>query len=179
MLYTIRELCEKSKLSRSTLLYYDSIGLLQPVNRNNSNYRIYSDDSLKQLERICMYREAGVPLKDIAKILLSDENFEKDILEKILMNETKKFKKKQQTILAMLNGGDNISELVKEVSQDLIIESLLSLEINDATLNEIHDRLEKNNPKAHEALLAAMGFPKSEIDDIRKAALNSIKNSDK
>jgi len=64
-MYTIKELCAKSGLSIATLLYYESIGLLSAEGRSNSNYRLYSDASIKRLERICTYRDAGVPLNDI------------------------------------------------------------------------------------------------------------------
>ena len=36
------ELAKSAGLSRSTLLYYDRLGLLRPVGRSESNYRLYS-----------------------------------------------------------------------------------------------------------------------------------------
>ena len=74
-MYTIRELCKRSGLSRTALLYYESIGLLTAEARSESNYRLYSDDSAERLEKICTYRDAGVPLAEIVQIL-SHENSE-------------------------------------------------------------------------------------------------------
>jgi len=52
-MYTIRKLCERSGLSRTALLYYESIGLLEAEGRSESNYRLYSDVSAERLEKIC------------------------------------------------------------------------------------------------------------------------------
>ena len=42
-MYTIGQLAKQSGLSRSTLLYYDSIGLFSPSGRSRSNYRTYTE----------------------------------------------------------------------------------------------------------------------------------------
>ena len=49
--YRISELGSRFKLSRSTLLYYDRIGLLCPGGRTASDYRQYTADDLARLER--------------------------------------------------------------------------------------------------------------------------------
>jgi len=58
-------------LSRSTLLYYDRIGLLHPPGRTASNYRYYTDADRTRLERIRHFREAGLTLKEIRAVLSS------------------------------------------------------------------------------------------------------------
>ena len=47
-MYRISELAEKVGLSRSTLLYYEKLGLLHGVRQNNG-YRLYSDKDAQQL----------------------------------------------------------------------------------------------------------------------------------
>ena len=73
-MYTIGRLAKKFKLSRSTLLYYDSIGLLKPSSRSQGEYRLYSEQDAKRLELICTYRQAGLALKDIGRVLDSPEH---------------------------------------------------------------------------------------------------------
>jgi DNA-binding transcriptional MerR regulator len=46
--YRISELAEKVGLSRSTLLYYEKLGLLRGVRQTNG-YRLYSDKDVQQL----------------------------------------------------------------------------------------------------------------------------------
>jgi len=106
-MYTIRDLCKSSKLSRSTILYYDSLGLLTPDERSESNYRLYSEESLKTLERICLYRDAGVHLEDIKVLLNTQVNNDRSIsiLEKTLMqlNELMRdVQNKQKTLVDLI-----------------------------------------------------------------------------
>ncbi len=106
-MYTIRDLCKISKLSRSTILYYDSLGLLKPAERSASNYRLYSDESIKTLNKICLYREAGVSLSDIGMLTDMPENDDIyiDILEKTLIllnNQAHKVQEKQKMIIDMI-----------------------------------------------------------------------------
>ena len=81
--YRISELARRLGLSRSTLLYYDRIGLLTPNGRSESEYRIYTQDNLNRLERICFFREAGLGLEEIGRILDHSQT-ENSILEKRL-----------------------------------------------------------------------------------------------
>ena len=83
-MYTIGKLGRKFDLSRTTLLYYDSIGLLKPCSRTESRYRQYSDDDAKRLEQICRYRQAGLSLDEIKRVLDSPESNLAQVLEKRL-----------------------------------------------------------------------------------------------
>src|SRR5215471_6333806 len=56
-------------LSRSTVLYYESIGLLRRPARSGGNYRVYSEKDQERLRQICIYREAGLTLNDIRSLL--------------------------------------------------------------------------------------------------------------
>src|SRR5512142_2940648 len=66
---TVSQLARRCGLSRSTLLYYESIGLMRAPVRSDGNYRCYSEKDLLRLEQICMYRGAGLKLEDIRAIL--------------------------------------------------------------------------------------------------------------
>ena len=56
MSYTVGRLAKRFGLSRSTLLYYDSIGLLKPEVRGEGEYRRYGKDAIKRLEMVCLYQ---------------------------------------------------------------------------------------------------------------------------
>lgn len=71
---TVGVLGRKFGLSRSTLLYYDKIGLLSPSGRTGANYRDYTDDDVDRLEKICLYRKTGVELKRIRELLGSPDS---------------------------------------------------------------------------------------------------------
>ena len=106
--YTIGRLAKTVGLSRSTLLYYDRIGLLQPVNRSGGNYRLYSAGEVKRLRRICSYREMGIPLKQIGE-LIQDVNHGDSttgtMLEKHLRSlecEIESLRKQQRQVVLLL-----------------------------------------------------------------------------
>ena len=61
---TVTHLARTCRLSRGTLLYYESIGLLPRPRRTRANYRAYSAAEVERLRQICVYRDAGVPLRD-------------------------------------------------------------------------------------------------------------------
>lgn len=67
--YRISQLARMFGLSRSTLLYYDRIGLLRPSGRSRTNYRVYSNADRQRLEQICRYRRTGMSLETIAAVL--------------------------------------------------------------------------------------------------------------
>jgi DNA-binding transcriptional MerR regulator len=67
--YTVSELAKMAGISTRTLRYYDERGLL-PTRRNSSNgYRVYDQADVDRLQQILFYRELGVGLDGIARIL--------------------------------------------------------------------------------------------------------------
>ena len=68
-MYTIGNLVKEFQLSRSTLLYYDKIGLLKPSQRTESDYRLYSEQDFNRMSKIAMYKKAGLSLEAIAEWL--------------------------------------------------------------------------------------------------------------
>src|SRR5262245_47153371 len=69
--YSISKIARACGLSRSTLLYYDRLGVLLPAGRTGSGYRYYTDKDLGALKRITHFREAGLSLKEIRSVLSS------------------------------------------------------------------------------------------------------------
>ena len=53
---TIGKLSKVFGFSRSTLLYYDKIGLIRPSARSKSGYRLYNDKDVSRLEQIIILR---------------------------------------------------------------------------------------------------------------------------
>jgi len=78
MEYTINKLAQLAGVSTRTLRYYDEIGLLEPSHIRSNGYRIYGQAQIDKLQQIMLYRELGVPLEDIKKIICND-SFDPDI----------------------------------------------------------------------------------------------------
>ena len=66
---TVNEVSKLTGVSIRTLQYYDTIGLLKPIEYTESGYRLYDDTSLERLQQILMFKELEFPLKEIKKII--------------------------------------------------------------------------------------------------------------
>ena len=85
-MYTIGQICKRFGLSRSTLLYYDSIGLLPASTRSPSGYRLYTEQALQRMTQVQTYREAGLPLETIQTLLASSTATSATVLERHLQD---------------------------------------------------------------------------------------------
>ncbi|MEU6046507.1 MerR family transcriptional regulator [Streptomyces griseus] len=56
-------------VSVKTLHHWDTIGLVRPGGRTPSGYRAYGDDDVARLHRVLVYREIGIPLAAIGRLL--------------------------------------------------------------------------------------------------------------
>ena len=66
---TVNEVSKITGVSIRTLQYYDTIGLLKPIEYTESGYRLYDDTSLERLEQILLFKELEFPLKEIKEII--------------------------------------------------------------------------------------------------------------
>src|SRR6185369_3095213 len=71
---TVSKLASLCGLSRTTVLYYESQGLLKPAVRSDSNYRVYGEKEARTLRQIRVYRSVGMSVRDIRRILAGPEN---------------------------------------------------------------------------------------------------------
>jgi DNA-binding transcriptional MerR regulator len=84
----IAQVSKQSGLSPDTLRYYERIGLLPPVNRNDSGIRDYSELDIRRVEFVKCMRSAGLPIEVLIEyyglVQQGDETMEarKDILIK-------------------------------------------------------------------------------------------------
>ncbi|MCL1805781.1 MAG: MerR family transcriptional regulator [Clostridiales bacterium] len=185
-MYTIRNLCERSGLSRTALLYYESIGLLRAEARSESNYRLYSDDSAERLEKICTYRDAGVPLADIVQILSYESSEEREILERtlhMLNHKAKEIKESQEKIASLLHQAPSVDSPLSGVDVRTILASLAPLGIGEEVFLQIHGAIEHSSPEGHQSLMKFLGFSEDEINRVmsgtRKKSMEVKQNDQK
>jgi len=179
--YSISKLARTFGLSRSTLLYYDRIGLLEPSGRTGSGYRYYSVKESCRLERICQFREAGLTLKDILAVLSSGGKPGVKLLDKRLRETAARIVdlKNQQRLLArMLNriaSGNSLSP----VDKDLWIEMLQAAGMNQKARKRWHTEFERRAPEAHNEFLLSLGIPQEEVANIRRWSRGELPSPEK
>jgi MerR family transcriptional regulator, aldehyde-responsive regulator len=83
----IAEVSEQYGISTDTLRYYERVGLIPPVNRNESGIRDYKELDLRRVDFIKCMRSAGLPIEVlieyVALVQQGDKTIEarKDILK--------------------------------------------------------------------------------------------------
>jgi MerR family transcriptional regulator, thiopeptide resistance regulator len=68
-MFTVKQLSKLAGVTPRTLHHYDEIGLLKPSRVGDNGYRYYGEESVLRLQQILFYRELGIPLEDIKKIM--------------------------------------------------------------------------------------------------------------
>lgn len=56
-------------VSVRTLHHWDEIGLVVPSARSWAGYRLYGPDDVARIHRVLVYRETGMPLAEVARVL--------------------------------------------------------------------------------------------------------------
>ena len=157
---TVKEVSELTGISIRTLRYYDEIGLLKPTKVTAAGYRLYDENSLKQLREIMFYREFEIPLSEIKMIMEQREKNNRKILET------------QKNILEMkrnhLNG---IIELISDVLEN---EECMSFEgfSYDDIQKMIYHSLEIMSEKDKKIIFEKYGNMETFLED----ALESFKD---
>ena len=166
---TISRLAKQFKLSRSTLLYYDRIGLLRASGRSPSNYRLYTDADRQRLEEICHYRRIGLSLKAIQQILDSPGDSLKTILEKRLREVDRQIQAlhSQQQVIRNLIGNPSFSDMPSSLSREKWTTLLRAAGMTDQDMLHWHIEFERLFPDDHQTFLESLGIPQKDIRAIR------------
>lgn len=168
--YTISKLARLFGLSRSALLYYDRVNLLSPSCRTPSGYRMYTEEDVKRLERICTLRRTSLSIEDIKSILRSEDKPCVDLLEKRLKEigeEILALKARQEVLSAMLKGAV-CEDTPKEVDKEMWVEMLQAAGMDASGMDRWHAEFERRAPEAHEKFLFSLGIPEEEVRMIRR-----------
>lgn len=169
---TVGRLARKFGLSRSTLLYYDSIGLLRPAGRGGNGYRQYSDADVGRLAHICLYRRAGLSLEAIAGVLDGADDAFTLLLEQRLDElgaEIADLQNQQRIILALITGGQG-GERGGEMTGDTWRKLFAGAGLEPRDMIAWHVNFERLAPAKHQVFLERLGLQQDEIADVRSWA---------
>ena len=133
-LTTISDISRKMSISTRTLRYYEQIGLVESVKKEDYAYRAYDEGTVRRLRQILVLRKLRIPLKQIGLILQSEntaaiiEAFQENL------NEVDDEITALSTIRDIIN--TFITRLNESVSQDIKLNPL-----DDTALLEAVDAL--------------------------------------
>ena len=167
---TISKLGRQFGLSRSTLLYYDRVGLLPPSGRTAVGYRYYTARDARKLDHICRFRRAGLTLEDIRSLMAAKGKPRQSVLEerlRALGDQILEMKSKQSLLLNMIKGLA-MGAPPSKVDKDMWVDMLRAAGVDDHAMACWHAEFEKRAPEAHQAFLASLDLPAPEIQRIRQ-----------
>ena len=168
-MYSIGQLAKKFSLSRSTLLYYDKIGLLSPSSRTKGNYRQYTQRDFDRMSLVSTYKQAGLSLNSIAHILESNSTASSKILEtrlKHLNHEISKLRGQQQ-LIAQLLGNHSLLKTSKVMNKAQWVKILRASGMTEESMRQWHIEFERDLPEVHTDFLESLGIGKAEIAKIK------------
>lgn len=65
----IKEVEERTGISKQNIRYYERKGLLSPVRNPENDYREYTDEDIARLQKIKLFRKLDMPIEEIRKLL--------------------------------------------------------------------------------------------------------------
>ena len=177
-MYTIGDLTKKFSVSRSTILYYDSIGLLLPSSRSAAGYRLYSEMDVVRMERIMLYRGSGLPLASILEILERQESHAHLVLENQLSAINSKISdlRAQQNKIIDILGVNSFLSRSRVMTKGRWVSILEAAGFDEEGMKRWHIEFEKQSPEAHQDFLESLGIDGKEIAKIRKLSSEGINN---
>jgi DNA-binding transcriptional MerR regulator len=168
--YSISKLARACGLSRSTLLYYDRLGLLKPCGRNGSGYRYYTHFEQRRLKRIGHFRQAGLTLKEIRAVLSSGGKPGARLLESRLRETAERMAglKNQQRLLAGMLRQVASGRRPPNVDVKLWVEMLRAAGMDQNGMHRWHSEFERRAPEGHQEFLLSLGITAHEVEEIRR-----------
>jgi len=170
---TVTRLARACHLARSTVLYYESIGLLRRPRRTSGNYRLYSDSDLDRLRQICAYRNSGLTLTDIRSLLEAPHTpGAAEVLRRRLVElgtAIEQLRSHQQAIAKLLQN-KSFSRRTPMITKQKWVEVMQSAGFNKDDMHRWHAEFEKSAPEEHQEFLEFLHIPPAEIEEIRKSS---------
>ncbi len=154
-LHSISRISKLFNISTRTLRYYEQIGLIQSVKKENYAYRTYDENTVIRLNQIIILRKLRIPLKKIADILKSEDNvtainaFQQNLVEiEDEITALSTIKNIIQTLLERLLLQNDMLRWVDDENLLEIVDSLTVSKINfkeDKTMDDLIKASEKLN----------------------------------
>ena len=69
ILYSMKETCDKTRLTYDTLKFYCNEGLIPNVKRNKSNYRVFNDDDINWIKSLSCLKKCGMSIVEMKEYL--------------------------------------------------------------------------------------------------------------
>ncbi|MCI8633870.1 MAG: MerR family transcriptional regulator [Lachnospiraceae bacterium] len=163
-LLTISEISKQFNISTRTLRYYEEIGLIQSIKKEDYAYRTYEEETILRLQQILILRKLRIPLKQIA-LILKNEN-----TAAIIDTFQKNLAEVDEEITALSTIRSIIDTFITRLKENIHQDIKLNL-LDDTALLEAMDALtlqrKLNDPKAADLQSAVKQLNRLTDRDVR------------
>jgi len=173
---SVSQIAKKFGLSRTTILYYESCGLLKPALRTRADYSLYGDKEARVLEQICLYRSVGLSVASIRAMLASPQSEVASLLRRRLQeldSEINQRRKHQWVILRLLQSKD-ILRRTKKMTKEKWVSIMKAAGLTEDDMNRWHREFERSAPEDHNEFLQFLHIPPAEIKTIREWSRKTV-----
>lgn len=160
---TIGQLASRCRVPRTTVLYYEQVGLVAPVARSEAGYRLYSEQELARVQQICAYRATGLTLDAIRALLGGGDKQAAIAIRLDEIHRAMARLREQQALLVQLLGGGKLPAPPPDPFADLF----KATGLEDAAMHRWHAVFERQNPEGHKRFLLSLGLREAEVERIR------------
>jgi DNA-binding transcriptional MerR regulator len=167
---SVSQIARRSGLSRTTILYYESCGLLKPASRSAAQYRLYGEKEIRVLEQIRLYRSVGLSVRDVRTLLAAPESNAAALLKRRLREleeEIRQRRRHQQAILQLLRS-QNTLRRIKKMTKEKWVGIMKASGFKEADMQRWHREFERAAPEDHQEFLQFLHIPEGEIRTIRE-----------
>ena len=165
---TVSQIAKQFRVSRTTILYYEKVGLLEPAFRSENGYRWYGEKEIALLGAITSYRSYGLPVASIRSLLnrtgMSQTQILKDHFNE-LEGEIQNLRSQQKAIVVLLQAPSLLEENI--VNKERWVEIMAAAGLTELDMVKWHQKFEEMEPEAHQKFLETLGITDDEIIRIR------------
>ena len=167
---TVTALARHCGVSRSTLLHYESLGLLRRPPRTAGNYRAYGQQDVARVQQIGVYRKVGVGLAAIRSLVDRPGSDAAGILQRRLVEidaEIETLRGHQRAILRLLQQSHSFRRH-QMITKDKFVAIMRAAGFTEDEMQRWHREFEKAAPAEHQEFLEFLHIPADEIARIRE-----------
>ena len=120
---TIQEVSQATGLSAHTLRYYERIGLIHPIEREENTRRIYTEDDIGWIDFLLKLRATGMSIKEMQKYAKLQRQGDGTLPQRVEM--LKSLQAKVETRMSELNEHLKLICYKIEIYQQIVTEKEL------------------------------------------------------
>lgn len=120
---SIQEVARQTGLSTHTLRYYERVGLIHPIDREQNTHRRYTPDDVGWIDFLTKLRATGMSIKDMQRYAQLQRHGDETLPERVEM--LKALRDQVQERIRQLNGHLELVQYKIEVYQQIIQEKEL------------------------------------------------------